>query len=108
MDLITIATFSNSIEAHISRSLLESQGIACFLKDEHTINANPMYHLALGGIKLQVWEKDVNEAMSILKAQQQPEPTQAAGTYKNYDDRLRWVIFILFIIGIVTGVFLGC
>lgn len=107
MDLITIATFSNSIEAHISRSLLESQGIPCFLKDEHTINANPMYHLALGGIKLQVWEKDVERAMAILQTQQTVEHTPVRN-YKNYDDRLRVIIFILFTIGLITGLMFGC
>lgn len=87
MDLITIATFSNSIEAHISRSLLESQGIPCFLKDEHTINANPMYHLALGGIKLQVWEKDVVNAVTVMKGNgysfNELKKTKDSKPYKN-------------------------
>jgi hypothetical protein len=67
MNLITVATFSNAIDAHIIMGKLESEGIQCFLKDEHTVTANPMYEIAYGGIKLQVPEKDVEAAKEILK-----------------------------------------
>ena len=107
MDLVTITTFSNSIEAHISKGRLESEGIACFLKDEHTINANPMYHLALGGIKLQVWEKDVERATALIQLNQ-VDKGELPRPYKNYDDRLRMVIFILFAIGFITALLIQC
>lgn len=67
MDLVTIATFSNAVDAHIIMGRLETEGIHCFLKDEHTVTANPMYEIAYGGIKLQVAERDVDAAKEILK-----------------------------------------
>ena len=67
MDFITIATFSNAIDAHIIKGRLENEGITCFLKDEHTVTANPMYEIAYGGIKLQVTNQDVDIAREILK-----------------------------------------
>src|SRR5690554_3755710 len=63
----TIKTFTHSTEIIILRSRLEAEGIECFLKDEYTVDANPFYSNAIGGVKLQVREKDVSKAMEILK-----------------------------------------
>ena len=58
MHLITLKTFDNSIDANMLRCQLELEGIQSYLKDENTITTNPLYNLALGGIKLQVFEQD--------------------------------------------------
>ena len=50
------------------KQFLESHGISCFLKDELTIQANPLYTYALGGVKIQVPESREDEARAILKA----------------------------------------
>jgi hypothetical protein len=64
---ITIATFNNLTEAHIVKGRLEASGILCFLKDENIVAVQPFYSFAVGGIKLQVTEGDVEEAHDILK-----------------------------------------
>lgn len=64
--LVTIRTFSYAHEAAIVKARLEHYGILCFLKDEHTIQINPLYSNALGGVKLQVVEDDVAEARELL------------------------------------------
>ncbi len=64
--LVTIATFNLPIEAHIVKGRLESEGIEVFLADEHTIAMNPFYSAMVGGVKLQVAETDVDEALRIL------------------------------------------
>jgi hypothetical protein len=46
----TIKTFSYSTAIAIIRSRLEAEGIECFLKDEHTVDANPFYSSAIGGV----------------------------------------------------------
>ena len=64
--LVTIATFNEATEAHILKGRLESEGILCFLGDEHIIGAQPFYSAAVGGVKLRVTEQDVEEAQAIL------------------------------------------
>lgn len=64
---VTIATFNDYTEAHILKGRLEAEGILCFLKDENIVAVQPFYSFAVGGIKLQVTEGDVEEAFNILK-----------------------------------------
>ena len=65
--IIIFKSFDNPISANIVKSKLESYGIACFLTDEYTIGLNPIYNQALGGVKLQIFEKDFQIAMEILQ-----------------------------------------
>ncbi|WP_018479737.1 putative signal transducing protein [Pontibacter roseus] len=64
--LITIATFNQPTEAHILKGRLEAEGIPCFLGDEHIIAAQPLYSVAVGGVKLRVTEGDEQEAREML------------------------------------------
>ena len=64
--LVTVATFNQPIEAHVVKGRLESEGIETFLADEHVISMNPFYSNAVGGVKVQVAEEDVEEALKIL------------------------------------------
>lgn len=66
-ELVTIATFSMAIEADLARAKLESEGIECFLADEHTVTVNWLYSQAVGGVKLQVKEADAQRAIGVLK-----------------------------------------
>lgn len=65
-ELVTIQTFLYSHEATIVRGVLEREGVLCFLKDEFTIQANPFYSNALGGVKLQVHKEEETIARKIL------------------------------------------
>ena len=66
MNLITLKTFDNSIDANMLRCQLELEGIQSYLKDENTITTNPLYNIAIGGIKLQVIEQDYLRAKTYL------------------------------------------
>lgn len=66
MDLITIKTFDSPIEMHTYKARLESEGIECFVKDEHSVTINPLGSNALGGIKLRVNRVDAELALSIV------------------------------------------
>ena len=65
--MITIKTFINPVEANIIKGRLESEGIPTLLLDENTVNTYWLYAQAIGGIRLQVKEEDVEHALSILK-----------------------------------------
>jgi hypothetical protein len=64
---ITVLTVTFPNEVAIIRGRLEAEGIFCFVKDELTVQVNPFYSNAIGGVKLQVLESDLNRAIEILK-----------------------------------------
>ena len=66
MELITVKVFDNSIEAHILKSRLESEGIDCFIFDDNMVSLNPLYNVTLGGIKLKVRAVDVEQVNTII------------------------------------------
>ncbi len=65
--LITLTTFEYPQESYIIKSKLESENIYVFLKDELTVQSDNFVSQAIGGVKLQVFEKDVEKATEILK-----------------------------------------
>jgi DNA-directed RNA polymerase subunit RPC12/RpoP len=79
--LVTILTFVYPHESAIPRSLLESEGVECFMRDEMTASVQQFYSNAIGGIKLQVRESDVQRAMGIL----------IEGGFVNEADKKAWL-----------------
>ena len=59
--------FQYSSEATIYQGKLESEGIEVYLRDQITIDSNPFYSNALGGIKMFVKTEDFDKANEILK-----------------------------------------
>lgn len=66
-DLKTIFTATYIQEIIVLRARLESENIECFVQDELTLQTNPFYSNAIGGIRLQVKRDDVVRANEILK-----------------------------------------
>jgi hypothetical protein len=65
--LTTVDVFDNPLRANLARALLESEGIAAYLFDEHTIALDPLLNTSLGGIKLKVNSAEHDKAVEILK-----------------------------------------
>lgn len=65
-DFVTVLTSIYPQDLYIIKGRLESEGIQCFLKDELTVQAYNLYSNAVGGVKLQVLEEDVEKARGIL------------------------------------------
>ncbi|MUH36535.1 DUF2007 domain-containing protein [Zobellia amurskyensis] len=61
----TIASFEYPSDVQILKGKLESEGIPVFLKDEHTLNSDPMISNAIGGVKVQVYTEDKEKAIEI-------------------------------------------
>lgn len=73
MSLTKLATFDNSISANILRTKLESEGIVCFLHNEHFTNLMPHYFNILGsGVQVFVPTNQIERAKEIAKL----DPTQ--------------------------------
>lgn len=64
----TIARYQYSSEAQIVKGRLEADGIEVFLRDNITIDTDPLVSNAIGGVKLKVLAKDEAKAREILKA----------------------------------------
>lgn len=65
-DLVTVLSVTYAPELYIIKGRLESEGIMCFVKDELIVQANNLYSNAVGGVKLQVREQDVSNAVKLL------------------------------------------
>ncbi len=65
--IVVYESFNDPIRANIVKSLLESYEIECFLSDENMTNLYSQYSPAIGGVKLNVFEKDIDRINVILK-----------------------------------------
>lgn len=65
--LQTLQTFVYPLEAHMVKTYLESEGIDTEIRDEMTINVNPFYSNAIGGVKLLVKKEDYCRGIETLK-----------------------------------------
>ena len=72
-ELITVANFSHPTEADPVVAWLESEGIECFLTNEHTVTMNWLYSNAIGGVGVQVKAADVERANEILQVALNPD-----------------------------------
>lgn len=68
MAFVTLKTFDNPIDAHMLKTKLESEGITVYLFDENINTLNPLYNIATGGIKLNIAEADLAQAVAVLEA----------------------------------------
>ncbi len=67
MKLVLLKTSSESIEAHLIKTKLESEGIPVVLLNEHYTNLLPNHFQLMGsGIQIKVLESDAERAMAAL------------------------------------------
>lgn len=66
MHLITIASFTEPLSAHIARGRLSAEDVFSCINHEQHVWANWMMSNALGGVKLQVLYSDKERAQNVL------------------------------------------
>ena len=76
MAFILLRTFDNSIEAHLLKSKLESEGIECYIFHENTATLTP---IAIGAISFKVYQKDFPKAYEIMMEMQRLVPKDKNG-----------------------------
>lgn len=64
--IVTLEAYYDPMLAEITLARLQANGISCFLADTNILDANPFYNQAVGGIKLKVFEHDVERCRAIL------------------------------------------
>jgi hypothetical protein len=65
--LVTVRHYRDLTEAFVGRSLLESAGIPAWIADEHLVRMNWFLSNMVGGMRLQVDERDEAAAREILE-----------------------------------------
>jgi hypothetical protein len=65
-NIITLESYYDPMLAHIIRTRLEANGISCFVTDESGIGALPLYNQTVGGVKLKIFERDLEKCREIL------------------------------------------
>ena len=63
-DLKTVSTHRTVLEAELVKSLLEAEGIEAFI---HAPHAHDLYPGVLGEVMLQVRDRDMEDALKVLK-----------------------------------------
>ena len=67
--IVTFESYYDPMLAHIVRTRLEANGIQCFIADENIVMGNPIYNQAVGGVKLKIFEKDIERCREILASE---------------------------------------
>jgi hypothetical protein len=68
--IVTLESYYDPMLAEIVRGRLEANGIPCFIADGNMAGVNSIYNQALGGVKIKVFERDIEKCREILS---QPE-----------------------------------
>lgn len=66
MPFTAVRSFDTYIPASMMMQRLEEEGIKVYLKDEHTVTLSPMFSHAIGGIKLMVYNDQLERAMELI------------------------------------------
>lgn len=74
MDLVTVLTAFNPMDAQLARSRLEAAGFHPFVANEAAALSIEGYAITVGGIRVQVPEAEAADAKEFLNAP--PEPTE--------------------------------
>lgn len=88
-----IAEFQFTSEAHILKGKLEAAGVEVFMRDSHTIDADPLMSQALGGVKLFVHTTEMEKAREILTDIHLFPVTDEAECAKCSKDKLELPVF---------------
>jgi hypothetical protein len=70
--IVTFQSYYDPMQAHTTLAWLEDNDIPCFLADDNILWAKPYYNQLLGGVKIKVFEEDLEKCREVLAFQQAP------------------------------------
>ncbi|MGD1845481.1 MAG: hypothetical protein ACFB10_08820 [Salibacteraceae bacterium] len=107
-----MATFTYPEELIFLSGRLESEGIESRVLDELTVQTNPLYSGAVGGVKLQVRESDLSRTREVLTLAGYTEPSETTlpGFWIKFDQWTqkipllnRWIIELRLVVLLVVA-----
>jgi hypothetical protein len=63
---IEVRSYDNYLPANIMLQRLEEEGIKVYLQDEHTVTIDPILSNAIGGVKLMVFQDQLERAVELI------------------------------------------
>jgi len=105
-----IKTFRNIGDAQVIKSLLESEGIECWLDNANMVSLNWLYSDLLGGIKLRVKTEDAKKALEIIKDTEEDINSSynlvqtKDDEYKNRKLVLYIIVISMLLLGLIFGI----
>lgn len=79
--LKTIYSSNVPVDCYIVKGRLETEGIPCFIFDEHTISVHPFRAVAIGGVKLKVPVDKFAQSQKILSLIEKDKLIDESGEY---------------------------
>lgn len=64
--MTTVAVFSTPAEAHLAVARLRASGVDALIRDEFTVTCDWFMSNAIGGVKIQVRDDEVADALAVL------------------------------------------
>lgn len=68
-NLVTIAAFDQPAKARLAQNALTAAEIPAVVSDESLVAMDWLLSNAVGGVKVQVWDEDVDRAVEVLEAE---------------------------------------
>ena len=104
-------TFMFPTELAVVKSKLESEGIECKVLDENTVQVHNFLSQAIGGVRLQVAESNLERARKILEEsgltekEKEPEQSEIERTINNpkFQKRMKFLLVTLVSITVVLA-----
>lgn len=90
--LTTLYSSNIPVDCHILKGRLETEGIPCFIFDEHIVWVHPFRAVAVGGVKLKVAFDKINQAQNIIDLILQGRLIDENGVYQIseiYDNEIK-------------------
>ncbi len=71
--IVLFDSFDNVIKANIIKTKLDAYGIPCFLEGENFVNLYPIRNELFPGVRLYIFEKDLEEVRGVLVEEPIPD-----------------------------------
>lgn len=65
--IIVFEAYDTVVQANLAKTKLDAYGIPCFLTDENFINLYPIRNDIFPGVRLYIFERDLNHAKEVMK-----------------------------------------
>ena len=92
--IIVYSSYNTLSEAYEIKNMLERSGIPCFVSNENMATIYPMFDSEIGGIRLHLFEKDIQAANEILNTAASNGEHQRRITYAIKDCLILIPIFL--------------
>lgn len=101
--MVTVATYSKPEDAYLAASMLEGNGVPATVRDAEMVSLNWTFSNAIGGVKVDVADEDLEQARELLALARESEGILCCPHCGSHDVRMRelslWSMIGYFLFG---------